>query len=454
VLRQPAHRAGRADLRLDPDRVHPPAPVRDDAGDHHRLSAGDPARRGRRLHLCPLADAGPHLRPAHGGAQRHAPRRAGAALHPLVRPRAALQGGDGRLAGLLRRLLQHLHRDPRGGSRPGQQRAHPGGESASHDPPRAAALGPHLDLLEPAYQRRLRPDRRRGRRIPGLTRGHGLRHLLRGVDVQRHRRDGRAARPDGGRHRHRRRPQAPGRPVLVLEGGSEMRRRARELREEVMHIVLRRIVAVVVLLAVLVSGAPPASWAAEKVTVGVGGVALMVYLPTALAKAKGYFAEEGLDVEVLDIKGGGSQAASALIGGSVDFSANAIDHAIKAKAQGKDLVAVHSHVRLAPMGLVVANKYKGEIKSLADLKGRPVGVTSPGSQTHMVLGFLLAKSGVKADEVKIIGAGGNTMPLAIEKDSVHAGMMVDPFFTVFLKQGKGYALVDMFTTKGTLDAMG
>ena len=106
------------------------------------------------------------------------------------------------------------------------------------------------------------------------------------------------------------------------------------------------------------------------------------------------------------------------------------------------------------MGLVVANKYKGEIKSIADLKGRPVGVTSPGSQTHMVLGYLLAKNGVKADEVKIIGAGGNTMPLAIEKDSVHAGMMVDPFFTVFLKQGKGYALVDMFTTKGTLEAMG
>jgi NitT/TauT family transport system substrate-binding protein len=221
-----------------------------------------------------------------------------------------------------------------------------------------------------------------------------------------------------------------------------------------MAMLLRRIVVVGVLLAIVVFGAPPAIRAAEKVTVGIGGVGLMVYLPTVLAKSKGYFAEEGLDVEILDIKGGGSQAASALIGGSVDFSANAIDHAIKAKVQKKDLVAVHSHVRLPVMGLVVANKYKGEIKSLADLKGRPVGVTSPGSQTHMVLGFLLAKSGVKADEVKIIGAGGNTMPLAIEKDSVHAGMMVDPFFTVFLKQGKGYALVDMFTTKGTLDAMG
>ncbi len=216
----------------------------------------------------------------------------------------------------------------------------------------------------------------------------------------------------------------------------------------------RHIVGVVIVTLALALGAGPSAWAAEKVTVGIGGVALMVYLPTMLAQAKGYFAEEGLEVEILDIKGGGSQAASALIGGSVDFSANAIDHAIKAKARGKDLVAVHSHVRLPVMGLVVANKYKGVIKSIADLKGRPVGVTSPGSQTHMVLGYLLVKSGVKADEVKIMGAGGSTMPLAIEKDSVHAGMMVDPFFTVFLKQGKGYALVDMFTAKGTVEAMG
>ena len=102
-----------------------------------------------------------------------------------------------------------------------------------------------------------------------------------------------------------------------------------------------------ILVVALALGAGPSAWAAEKVTVGIGGVGLMVYLPTVLAKAKGYFAEEGLDVEILDIKGGGSQAASALIGGSVDFSANAIDHAIKAKAQGKDLLAVHSHVRLA-----------------------------------------------------------------------------------------------------------
>jgi len=215
-----------------------------------------------------------------------------------------------------------------------------------------------------------------------------------------------------------------------------------------------RLACVVLLVVALVLAPAPSAPAAEKVTVGIGGVALMVYLPTVLAKDKGFFAEEGLDVEILDIKGGGSQAASALIGGSVDFSANAIDHAIKAKTQGKDLVAVHSHVRLPVMGLVVASKYKGVIKSIADLRGHPVGVTSPGSQTHMVLGYLLVKAGVKPTDVQIIGTGGNTMPIALEKDSVHAAMMVDPFFTVFTKQGKGFALIDMFTTKGTLDAMG
>ena len=211
---------------------------------------------------------------------------------------------------------------------------------------------------------------------------------------------------------------------------------------------------VVSMLLIVALAVPPAARAAEKVTVGVGGVALMVYLPTMVAKNKGFFAEEGLDVEILDIKGGGSQAASALIGGSVDFSANAIDHAIKAKAQGKSLVAVHAHVRLPMMALVVASKYKGVIKSVADLKGRPLGVTSPGSQTHMVLGYLLVKHGIKPDDVKIIGAGGNTMGLAIEKDSVHAGMMLDPFFTVFTKQGKGFTLVDLFTAKGTTEVMG
>jgi NitT/TauT family transport system substrate-binding protein len=216
----------------------------------------------------------------------------------------------------------------------------------------------------------------------------------------------------------------------------------------------RRRVVVSVLLVVALVAPTTAGWAAEKVTVGIGGVALMVYLPTVLAKAKGFFAEEGLDVEILDIKGGGAQAASALIGGSVDFSANAIDHAIKAKVQGKSLVAVHSHVRLPMMALVVASKYKGVIKSVADLKGRPLGVTSPGSQTHMILGYLLVKHGIKPDDVRIVGAGGNTMPLAIEKDSVHAGMLIDPFFTVFTKQGKGFVLVDLFTGKGTTEMMG
>jgi ABC-type nitrate/sulfonate/bicarbonate transport system substrate-binding protein len=84
---------------------------------------------------------------------------------------------------------------------------------------------------------------------------------------------------------------------------------------------LGRALAVVVAVTCLSLGSAPGARAAEKVTVGIGRVALMVCLPNVLAKAKGFFAGEGLDVEILGIKGGGSQAASALIGDSVDFSA-------------------------------------------------------------------------------------------------------------------------------------
>ena len=45
-----------------------------------------------------------------------------------------------------------------------------------------------------------------------------------------------------------------------------------------------QLVGVVILVVILALGAGPSAWAAEKVTVGIGGVGLMVYLPTVLAK--------------------------------------------------------------------------------------------------------------------------------------------------------------------------
>src|SRR5215213_8378305 len=60
-------------------------------------------------------------------------------------------------------------------------------------------------------------------------------------------------------------------------------------------------------------GAPEKS----KVTLGVGGKPLLYYLPLTIAERKGFFKEQGLEVEINDF-GGGAKSLQALVGGSVD----------------------------------------------------------------------------------------------------------------------------------------
>ena len=56
-----------------------------------------------------------------------------------------------------------------------------------------------------------------------------------------------------------------------------------------------------------------------KLTLGVGGKQLLYYLPLTVAEKKGYFKEQGLDVEINDF-GGGAKSLQALVGGSVEQS--------------------------------------------------------------------------------------------------------------------------------------
>src|SRR5574341_120543 len=126
----------------------------------------------------------------------------------------------------------------------------------------------------------------------------------------------------------------------------------------------------------------------EKVNFGVGSApGGSVYIQVDLAKALGYFAEEGLDVNLQHFKGG-AVAGAALVGGSTEVSANAIDHVIKAKQQGKELRFIVSFTHLPGTPLVVNTKYRNEIKSPKDLRGRPVGVTAPGWATDLLMGYM------------------------------------------------------------------
>jgi len=212
----------------------------------------------------------------------------------------------------------------------------------------------------------------------------------------------------------------------------------------------RLIVCMLVLVLLVPTTASPA---AEPVTFAYSQIGLLAHLPWSVALGQKYFEEQGLEPKGFNFDTGGKSIA-ALIGGSADFAANALEHAIKAKVQGKDLLYVFSSTRLPGFGLVVASTQKGEIKSVADLKGKPVGVSGIGVASHVLLDYMLKKNGVDPKDVKVIAVGLSTMPPALEGGKIVAGMAGEPFFSRLVAKGTGFSLGNMSTLKDTQAILG
>src|SRR6476661_4505130 len=131
--------------------------------------------------------------------------------------------------------------------------------------------------------------------------------------------------------------------------------------------------------------------AQTKVTIAVGGAGCLCYLPTMLAQQLGEYKKAGLDIEMINFKGG-SQALTAVLGGSADIVSGYFDHCVNLAAKNQALQSIVVYDRYPGFALVVAPK--GGINSVKDLAGKNVGVSAPGSSTHFFLNYMLRKAGV------------------------------------------------------------
>ena len=196
----------------------------------------------------------------------------------------------------------------------------------------------------------------------------------------------------------------------------------------------------------LMSGA---AFAQSKVTIAVGGANCLCYLPTVLAEQLGEYKKAGVEVELIDFKGG-SQSLQAVMGGSADVVSGYFDHCVNLAAKGQSLVAFVTYDRYPGMVLAVSPSQTGKIKTVKDLAGKKVGVSAPGSSTDFFLKYLLAKDGVDPNSGGVIGVGlGPTAVAAMEQGSVEASIMLDPAVT--LLQGKFKDLTILSDTRTQKD---
>ena len=198
-----------------------------------------------------------------------------------------------------------------------------------------------------------------------------------------------------------------------------------------------------------------AAQAKPKVTVAVGGAGCLCYLPTVLAKQLGEYDKAGVEVDLVDFKGG-SQALTAVLGGSADVVSGYFDHCVNLAAKNQVLQSFVVYDRYPGFALVVSPKQTGAINSIKDLAGKKVGVSAPGSSTHYFLNYLLKKNGVAADDVAVIGVGLTSAAVAaMEQGSVDAAIMLDPAVTLLQGKFKDLKLLsDTRTQKDTLDVFG
>jgi len=172
-----------------------------------------------------------------------------------------------------------------------------------------------------------------------------------------------------------------------------------------------------------------------KLTIAVGGKNLLYYLPLTIAESLGYFKTEGLDVTVADFAGG-SRALQAMIGGSADVVSGAFEHTINMQIKGQRLRAFALQGRAPQIVLGVNPKTMPNFKSIADLKGKKLGVTAPGSSTNVLANFVLAKAGLKPTDVSIIGVGaGSGAVAAMRSGQIDAISNLDPVITLLLRSG-------------------
>src|SRR5471032_1226420 len=176
---------------------------------------------------------------------------------------------------------------------------------------------------------------------------------------------------------------------------------ARNAREDFMPATIFRRLTTSLAALVLSSGL---ALAQSKVTIAVGGAGCLCYLPTMLAQELGEYKKAGLEVEIVDFKGG-SQSLTAVIGGSADVVSGYYDHCVNLAAKGQSLVAFVVYDRFPGMVLAVSPESGKDIKSIKDLAGKAVGVSAPGSSTDFFLKYLLAKNGLDPTSASVVGIG-------------------------------------------------
>ncbi len=155
-----------------------------------------------------------------------------------------------------------------------------------------------------------------------------------------------------------------------------------------------------------------------------------------VAEELGFFKKYGIEPEVVYIGGGAARGINALASNEVQFMAIGGVGAITAALRGLDVVMVASNVNLGTQR-IISNP---GIRNPKDLKGKKVGVTAFGSNTHTTLLMVLKRWSLRPEELTVLQVGPSpTMLISLQKGWIDAAVVTSP--TDFIAEENGYGIL-------------
>jgi len=173
-----------------------------------------------------------------------------------------------------------------------------------------------------------------------------------------------------------------------------------------------------------------------------------------LAAELGHFRDEGLEVRVEEFPGS-AKAMQALLGGSVDVVTGYHEQVLSLDSGAPPVRSFFLMTNSQMVALAVSPAGSARIHRIEDLRGAEAGVTTLGSATHVLLNYLLARHGIRPDEVKPVAIGTASRAVAaMERGVVQAGVVSDFTVRTIAKRGAVRILADTRTRAGVLETYG
>lgn len=192
----------------------------------------------------------------------------------------------------------------------------------------------------------------------------------------------------------------------------------------------------------------------EKTKVSFGYTPISYYLPAFVAKEKGFFAEEGLDVEMVKFETV-NNAMEALVNDNIQLSMAGYPtlFALQAASPGEFKMFGHAFETMERNQHAILVPVNSKVKSIEELKGKKIG-TYTGSTQKLYINLIMKKLGFEEGKgYEIVQVATSLQVQAFAAGQFDALLTIEPYVTISLEKGVGRVLVQNPRGKYVLDPL-